>query len=67
MGSQNRAAIESLFDRGVRCALHSECDRPLRGFEVLRLHSAEPPHKLDRFSKVRGREFLIVQSLREEI
>jgi hypothetical protein len=67
MRAQDRAAIESLLNRGIRRTLHSERERPLGGFKVLRLYSAEPPHNVNRFSKVRRGQSLVLESLPNEI
>jgi hypothetical protein len=67
MRAQDYAAIESILNRGIRRASHSECERPLGSFKVLRLYRAEPPHHINRFSKVRRRQPLVLKSLRNEI
>jgi len=67
MRAQNCTAIESLLNRGIRRTLHSERERPLGGFKILRLYSAEPPHNVNRFSKLRLRQSLVSKPLPNEI
>jgi len=66
MRAQNFAAIESLLNRGIRRTLHSECERPLGGFKILRLYTAEPPHNVNRLSKLGCRQSLVLKSLGNE-
>ena len=67
MCTQYRTAIERSLDGIIRRTLHPERNCPLGGFKVLRLYSAEPPHNVNRFSKVRRGQSLVLESLPNEI